>query len=260
MQSLTKVAHHLKIGKARLYLTIDELGIKPRPIGNRKMLTPEQIELIRSSIHPESETDSETESKSVQTEFESAEFGTGTESAQFQDASRTESNHQQHRSESAPNSDSKLIAVLENRIEHLERLLDHEQAERQAERNERANYQTMLAALQQNNQKLLQENNRLQLEMLEAPRRQEVRFESKEQEEETATPQELKVEDIPPETIANRNSRSGSRAFGVGLSVAAIIGVLFYAAITQGGDWLSDSLERGISTALKVNGTEPDTR
>ena len=264
MQSLTKVAHHLKIGKARLYVTIDELGIKPRPIGNRKMLTPEQIELIRSSIHPESETDSETESKSVQNEFESVEFGTGTKSAQFQDANRTESNHQQHRSESAPNSDSKLIAALETRIQHLERLLDHEQAERQAERDERANYQTMLAALQQNNQKLLQENNRLQLEMFEAPRRQEVHFESKDQEEETATatvtPQEFKAEDISPETIPNRNSRSGSRAFGVGLSVAAIIGVLFYAAITQGGDWLSGSLEKRISTALKIAGTEPDTR
>ena len=263
MQSLTKVAHHLKIGKARLYVTIDELGIKPRPIGNRKMLTPEQIELIRSSIHPESETDSETESKSVQTEFESVEFGIGTKSAPFQDANRTESNHQQHRSESVNNSDSKLIAALETRIQHLERLLDHEQAERQAERDERANYQTMLAALQQNNQKLLQENNRLQLEMFEAPRRQEVHFESKDKEEETTatvTPQEFKAEDISPETIPNRNSRSGSRTFGVGLSVAAIIGVLFYAAITQGGDWLSDSLEKRISTALKVSGTEPDTR
>ena len=179
MQSLTKVAHHLKIGKARLYVTIDELGIKPRPIGNRKMLTPEQIELIRSSIHPESETDSETESKSVQTEFESVEFGTRTESAPFQDVNITESNHQQHRSESVNNSDAKLIAALETRIQHLERLLDHEQAERQAERDERANYQTMLSALQQNNQKLLQENNRLQLEMFEAPRRQEVHFELK---------------------------------------------------------------------------------
>lgn len=259
MQSLTKVAHHLKIGKARLYATIDELGIKPRPIGNRKMLTPDQIALIRSSIYPESETDSETESKSIQTEFESVGLGTGTESVPFQDANRNESNQQQYRSESALNSDSKLIGVLENRIEHLERLLDHEQAERQAERNERANYQTMLAALQQNNQKLLQENSRLQLEV---PRRQEVRFESKEQEEATATvgAQEFKVEEIPPETRANRNSRSGSRVFGVGLSVAAIIGVLFYAAITQGGDWLSGSLEKGISAALKVNGTEPDTR
>ena len=263
MQSLTKVAHHLKIGKARLYVTIDELGIKPRPIGNRKMLTPEQIELIRSSIHPESETDSETESKSIQTEFESVDFGTRTESAQFQDANITESNHQQHRSESVNNSDSKLIAALETRIQHLERLLDHEQAERQAERDERANYQTMLAALQQNNQKLLQENNRLQLEMFEAPRRQEVHFESKNKEEETTatvTPQEFKAEDISTETIANRNSRNSSRVFGIGVSVAAIIGVLFYTAITQGGDWLSGSLERGISAALKVNGTEPDTR
>ena len=55
-------------------------------------------------------------------------------------------------------------------------------------------------------------------------------------------------------TAPNENA-----VFGVGLSVAAIIGVLFYAAITQGGDWLSGSLERGISAALKVNGTEPDT-
>ena len=139
-------------------------------------------------------------------------------------------------------------------------MLDHEQAERQAERSERANYQTMLAALQQNNQKLLQENNRLQLEMLEAPRRQEVRFESKDQEEETATPtvtpQEFKVEDIPPETIANRNSRGS--LVGFGLSVAVIVGVLFYGAMTKGGNWLSDSLENRISAALKVNGTEPD--
>ena len=261
MQSLTKVAHHLKIGKARLYVTIDELGIKPRPIGNRKMLTPEQIELIRSSIHPESETDSETESKSVQTDFESAKFGTETESAPFQDATRTESNHQQHRSESAPNSDSKLIAALETRIQHLERLLDHEQAERQAERDERANYQTMLGVLQQNNQKLLQDNNRLQLEMLEAPRRQEVHFESKDKEEETTatvTPQEFKAEDISPETIPNRNSRSS--LIGLGLSVVVIVGVLSYGAITKGGNWLSDSLDKRISEALKVNGTEPDTR
>ena len=256
MQSLTKVAQHLKIGKARLYSTIDELGIEPKPIGNRKMLSPEQIELIRTSLYPESDTDSETELKSVQ-----AEFCTGTDSAPFQNTNSTEAVQHQYRSESATNSDSKLITALETRIQHLERLLDHEQAERQAERAERSNYQTMLGALQQNNQKLLQENNRLQLEMLDSPARQDVHFEPrKEEESSTVTPEAFEAEDIPPETIANRNSRSGSRAFGVGLSVAAIIGVLFYAAITQGGDWLSGSLERGISAALKVNGTEPDTR
>ena len=261
MQSLTKVAQHLKIGKARLYVTIEGLGIKPRPIGNRKMLSPEQIELIQSSLHPESDTDFGTESKSVQTDFESAEFGTRTESSPFQNTSRTEATHQQHRSESVNNSDSKLIAALETRIQHLERLLDHEQAERQAERDERSNYQTMLGVFQQNNQKLLQDNNRLQLEMLEAPKRQKVHFESKDKEEKTTatvTPQEFKVENISPETIPNRNSRGS--LIGLGLSVAVIVGVLSYGAITRDVNWLSDSLDNRISAALKVNGTEPDTR
>jgi hypothetical protein len=256
MQSLTKVAQHLKIGKARLYATIDELGIKPEPIGNRKMLSPEQIELIRSSLYPESETDSETESKSVQTEFESAEFCTGTESAPFQNANSTEAVQQQYRSESASNSDSKLIAALETRIHHLERLLDHEQAERQAERDERANYQTMLGALQQNNQKLLQENNRLQLESLDTSGRQDVHIEPRKEDiPSPVTPEVYKVEDEPPVAVTNRSS---SRFFGVGLSVAAILAVLFYAAITNGGEWLSSTLEQKISAVLKVNGTEPD--
>ena len=259
MQSLTKVAQHLKIGKARLYSTIDELGIEPKPIGNRKMLSPEQIERIRSSLYPESDTDSETELKSVQTEFESAEFCTGADSAPFQNTNSTEAVQHQYRSESATNSDLKLITALETRIQHLERLLDHEQAERQAERAERSNYQTMLGALQQNNQKLLQENNRLQLEMLDSPARQEVHFESKDKEEETTvTPQEFKAEDISPETIPNRNSRGS--LIGLGLSVAVIVGVLSYGAITKGGNWLSDSLDKRISAALKINGTEPDTR
>ena len=119
----------------------------------------------------------------------------------------------------------------------------------------------MLGVFQQNNQKLLQDNNRLQLEMLEAPKRQEVHFKSKDKEEETTattTPQEFKVENISPETIPNRNSRGS--LIGLGLSVAVIVGVLSYGAITRGVNWLSDSLDKRISAALKVNGTEPDTR
>jgi hypothetical protein len=176
MQSLTKVAQYLKIGKARLYVTIEGLGIKPTTIGNRTILSLEQIEMIRGSLYTESDTDFEAESKSVQTKFSSEEFGTKPESLPSQNTSKTDATHQHQRSESVNNFDSKLITALETRIQHLEPLLDHEQAERQAERDERANYQTMLAALQQNNQKLLQENNRLQLEMLEAPRWKEVHF------------------------------------------------------------------------------------
>ena len=138
--------------------------------------------------------------------------------------------------------------------------MDHEQTERRAERSERETYQQLIGALQANNQKLVGEVNRLQLEILESPRPHETHFEPRKQEPEpataTVTPQEFKVEDIPPETIANRNSRGS--LVGFGLSVAVIVGVLFYGAMPRGGNWLSDSLENGISAALKVNGTEPD--
>ena len=134
--------------------------------------------------------------------------------------------------------------------------LENEQSERKAERSERETYQQLLGALQQNNQKLLQENNRLQLEMLDSPARQDVHFEPRKEEDSSpVTPEVFEVEDTPPVTVTNRGS---SRFFGVGLSVAAILAVLFYAAITNGGEWLSSSLEQKISAVLKVNGTEPD--
>ena len=107
---------------------------------------------------------------------------------------------------------------------------------------------------------LQQDNAKLRNQLLEAPK-QEAHFESKDKEEETTatvTPQEFKAEDISPETIPNRNSRGS--LIGLGLSVAVIVGVLSYGAITKGGNWLSDSLDKRISAALKVNGTEPDTR
>ena len=114
----------------------------------------------------------------------------------------------------------------------------------------------MLGALQQNNQKLLQENNRLQLEMLDSPARQDVHFEPRKEEDSSpVTPEAFQVEDTPPVAATNRSS---SRFFGVGLSVAAILAVLFYAAITNGGEWLASSLEQKISSALNVSGTEPD--
>ena len=82
-----------------------------------------------------------------------------------------------------------------------------------------------------------------------------IRDRRKEEASSPATPKAFEVEDTSPVTIT---SRSGSRFFGVGLSVAAILAVLFYAAITNGGEWLSSSLEQKISSVLKVSGTEPD--
>ena len=148
-----------------------------------------------------------------------------------------------------------LIEELKNQNKILLQQLEREQEDRRRKDSELIeqtnNFQKMLMFLQQDNAKLRNQ-------LLEAPK-QEAQFESHKQEEPaTATPQEFKAsEEITP----NTRKRRGRRFVGLRLlSAAAIVGVLFYAAITQSGDWLSGSLERGISAALKVNGTEPDTR
>ena len=150
-----------------------------------------------------------------------------------------------------------MIEELKNQNKILLQQLEREQEDRRRKDSELVeqtnNFQKMLMFLQQDNAKLRNQ-------LLEAPK-QEAHFESKDKEEETTatvTPQEFKAEDISPETIPNRNSRGS--LIGLGLSVAVIVGVLSYGAITKGGNWLSDSLDKRISAALKVNGTEPDTR
>ena len=237
MLNLTETIQRLKIGKMRLYELFEATGVEPLVKGRSKFLTEEQFAEIEQALR-----------SSKNSEFKSQnELRNGSETG-LQPVSGHE---------------SELVKTMAGEIEHLRQILQqerellrHEQNERAAEREERLTYQKMLTLLQQDNQKM-------RSQLLEAPPH-ETHFESRKQEPEpataTVTPQEYKAEDIPPETIANRNSRSGSRAFGVGLSVAAIIGVLFYAAITHGGKWLSSSLEKQISAALKIAGTEPDTR
>jgi len=238
MLNLTETIQRLKIGKMRLYELFEATGVEPLVKGRSKFLTEEQFAEIEQALR-----------SSKNSEFKSQNEPRNGSETGLQPVSGNE---------------SELVKTMAGEIEHLRQILQqerellrHEQNERAAEREERLTYQKMLTLLQQDNQKM-------RSQLLEAPGPHETHFESRKQEPEPATaaitPQEFKAEDISPETIPNRNPRSGSRAFGVGLSVAAIIGVLFYAAITQGGDWLSDSLEKRISTALKVNGTEPDTR
>ena len=149
-----------------------------------------------------------------------------------------------------------LVATLRDQIAHLKELLANEQSERQEERQERSNYQQMLMMVQKDVQNLRQENDRLKLlehtkpEATEALRKEEVYS--------RPTAEEFNVtEELPPAT-----TKQGKKRFvGVRmLSAAAIIGILFYAAITHGGEWLSSSLEKQISAALKIDGTEPDTR
>ncbi|MBL6905234.1 MAG: hypothetical protein ISR27_06880 [Pseudomonadales bacterium] len=247
--SLSEAVRRLKCGKAKLYRILAELEIQPTLKGTSKLISEEDFLRIKEAFE-------------VDGPYPSGDTPYQTPTATTAQQSPKQRNNNGTTAENAVVEGLQAqIDLLKGQVTQLSGLLENEQSERKAERSERETYQQLLGALQQNNQKLLQENNRLQLEMLDSPARQDVHFEPrKEEESSTVTPEVFEAEDIPPETIANRNSRSGSRAFGVGLSVAAIIGVLFYAAITQGGDWLSGSLERGISAALKVNGTEPDTR
>ena len=250
--SLSETVRRLKCGKARLYRILAELEIQPTLRGTSKLISEEDFSRIKEA-------------------FETVDSYPSSHTPYQDSTATTAAQPSQRRYNSTSTAENAIFKGLQAQIEllkaqntQLSALLDHEQTERRAERSERETYQQLIGALQANNQKLVGEVNRLQLEILESPRPHETHFEPRKQEPEpataTVTPQEFKVEDIPPETIANRNSRSGSRAFGVGLSVAAIIGVLFYAATTQGGNWLSGSLEKGISAALKVKGTEPDTR
>ena len=219
--SMNEAASHLKIGKTRLYQLVNEHKIEPARRGRRRELSSEQLDNLKSIIN-----------------FRVLEPEPSTEPPE-------------------PSEHFTLIEELKNQNKILLQQLEREQEDRRRKDSELIeqtnNFQQMLMFLQQDNAKLRNQ-------LLEAPK-QEAQFEShKHEEPATVTSQEFKAEDISPETIPNRNSRSGSRAFGVGLSVAAIIGVLFYAAITQGGDWLSDSLDKRISAALKINGTEPDIR
>ena len=242
--SLSETVRRLKCGKARLYRILAELEIQPTLRGTSKLISEEDFSRIKEA-------------------FETVDSYPSSHTPYQDPTATTAAQPSQRRYNSTSTAENAIFKGLQAQIEllkaqntQLSALLDHEQTERRAERSERETYQQLIGALQANNQKLVGEVNRLQLEILESPRPHETHFEPRKQEPEpataTVTPQEFKAEDISPETIANRNSRGGSRAFGVGLSVVAIIGVLFNTAITQGGDWLSGSLERGISAALKV--------
>ena len=246
--SLSETVRRLKCGKARLYRTLAELEIQPTLRGTSKLISEEDFSRIKEA-------------------FETVDSYPSSHTPYQDSTATTAAQPSQRRYNSTSTAKNAIFKGLQAQIEllkaqntQLSALLDHEQTERRAERSERETYQQLIGALQANNQKLVGEVNRLQLEILESPRPHETHFEPRKQEPEpataTVTPQEFKVEDIPPETIANRNSRGS--LVGFGLSVAVIVGVLFYGAMTRGGNWISDSLENGISAALKVNGTEPD--
>ena len=226
MTSLTQLCRDLSIGKPRLYGILERLDIQPEQVGNKRLLDNDQVTKVRDALG----------SKTVQ------------------DRPKTDQKPTIHNG-SEGNKDE-LVATLRDQIAHLKELLANEKSERQEERQERSNYQQMLMMVQKDVQNLRQENDRLKLlehtkpEATEALRKEEVYS--------RPTAEEFKVAEEPPPATTKQGKK---RFVGVRmLSAAAIIGILFYAAITHGGEWLSSSLEKQISAALKIAGTEPDTR
>ena len=242
--SLSEAVRRLKCGKARLYRILAELEIQPTLKGTSKLISEEDFLRIKEAFevvgsYPSGDTPHQ-----------------NTTATPVQQSSQQRDNNGTTAENAVVKGLEAQIDLLKTQVTQLSGLLENEQSERRAERSERETYQQLLGALQQNNQKLLQENNRLQLESLDTSGRQDVHIEPRKEDIPSPVPPEVfKVEDEPPVAVTNR---SGSRFFGVGLSVAAILAVLFYAAITNGGEWLSSTLEQKISAVLKVNGTEPD--
>jgi len=231
MTTLTQLAKDLQIGKGTLYKTLSDLGITPHKQGRSRVLDDEQIQQIQKVIVSASD---QRPSETVR--------------RQTQDAQTDGSN---------------VAEVLRAQIEHLKKLLDSEKEEKSGllqrlgqaqDASERV--QQLLSVSMSESSKLRQENDRLKLlehtkpEATEALRKEEVYS--------RPTAEELKVTEEPPPAATKQSKR---RFVGIRLfSAAAIIGILFYAAITHGGEWLSSSLEKQISAALKIAGTEPDTR
>ena len=229
MTTLTQLAKDLQIGKGTLYKTLSDLGITPHKQGRSRVLDDEQIQQIQKVIVSASD--------------------------------RRPSETVRRQTQDAQTDGSNVAEVLRAQIEHLKKLLDSEKEEKSGllqrlgqaqDASERV--QQLLSVSMSESSKLRQENDRLKLlehnkpEATEALRKEEVYN--------RPTAEEFSVPEEPSPVITKQGKR---RFVGVRmLSAAAIIGILFYAAITHGGEWLSSSLEKQISAALKIAGTEPD--
>ena len=227
MTTLTQLAKDLQIGKGTLYKVLSNLGITPYKQGRSRVLDDEQIKKIQKVIVSASD--------------------------------RRPSETVKHQTSNAQTDGSNVAEVLQAQIEHLKKLLDSEKEEKSGllQRLEQAQgaserVQQLLSVSMSESSKLRQENDRLKL--LEHTKPEATESLHKEEVYSRPTAEEFKVtEELPPATTKQSKKRFvGIRLF----SAAAIIGVLFYAAITHGGEWLSSSLEKQISTALKIAGTE----
>jgi len=240
MRTITAAARELRVGKTRLYSLLTQTGVEPFQQGKSRMIDDAQLQILQNAIHPALDLENDPERPS------------GPSGRSAEQAKRSA-----ELSESSSEPYKELVQRMSSEIDHLREMLTSERADRQKREDEvateRQNYQQMLMVVQKDVQNLRHENDRLRL--LEYTKTETTESANKEKIYSRPPAEEFKVPEPPP--VAKK--KRGSRFVGLRLlSAAAIIGALFYTAVVHGGDWLSSSLEKQISAALKIAGTEPD--
>ena len=227
MQSISEAAAHLQVGKSRLYALLKDHRIEPRKNGRRKELSDDQVEQLVQIIAageppPEREPEAGTAPSS----------SGGPQLAEDPTAML-------------------LVEELRGQNQVLLEQLRHEQDERKAERQERENYQQMLAALQQNNQRLLQENHRMQLELLEAPKPS--RFEMEDAEAEVEESVEVNPSSEPVVAAEPVNFAPAKSSWGLGLGLGAVAAaIIFYVLTSDQGAKFFPNIQQKLVGALHL--------
>ena len=164
MLSINQATQVLHIGKPRLYRLMKKCEISPIPDGHRKILTEDQIEILKEVI-------ASSYSKVVSTNTKTSdELGTSSvqTSNEPDQTSNNKTTHEQYR---------ELLKSKDEQIQHLQKIIELEQQERK-EKDQRHDevlkefnqsterFQAMLMQLQT-------KNNELSQKLLEAPRGKE---------------------------------------------------------------------------------------
>ena len=230
MQSISEAAAHLQVGKSRLYALLKNHRIEPRKNGRRKELSDDQVEqLVQIIVAGEPPSEREPEAGTAPSS------SGGPQLAEDPTAML-------------------LVEELRGQNQVLLEQLRHEQDERKAERQERENYQQMLAALQQNNQRLLQENHRMQLELLEAPKPS--RFEMEDAEAEVEESVEVNPSSEPVVAAEPVNYAPAKSSWGLGLGLGAVAAaIIFYVLTSDQGAKFFPHIQQKLVGALHLGDT-----
>ena len=167
MLSINQATQVLHIGKPRLYRLMKKCEISPIPDGHRKILTEDQIEILKEVIASSYSKVVSTNTKTSD-ELGTSSVQTSNEPDQIDQTSNNKTTHEPYR---------ELLKSKDEQIQHLQKIIELEQQERK-EKDQRHDevlkefnqsterFQAMLMQLQT-------KNNELSQKLLEAPKGKE---------------------------------------------------------------------------------------